>query len=97
MVLVSRGGWAGTLHDVGDELGMFFADQRDIVRYLTLLIVTDGGLHVRFESSTRRESLMAFQLLHCIQRHDDDARWRRSSSFATVWSSPSASSTIQTA
>ena len=46
MVLVSRGGWAGTLHDVGDGLGMFFADQRDIVRYLTLLIVTDGGLHV---------------------------------------------------
>ena len=58
---------AGTPHDVGDGLGMFFAVQRDSIRHLTLL--TDGGLPVRVESSTRREMLTMLPLLHqWIQR-----------------------------
>jgi hypothetical protein len=45
MILVRRSG-AGVPHDVGDGQGMFFAVQRDSIRHPTLLIVTDGGLHV---------------------------------------------------
>jgi hypothetical protein len=45
-----------------------FVVQRDSVRCLTLLIVADGGLLVRFESSTRRELLTIFQLFRCASR-----------------------------
>jgi len=86
---------AGVPHDVGDELGVFFAVQRDRVRHLILLIVTDGGLYVRFESSMRRESLTVLQS-HCIQRCDDDAGWRWSSLFMTFRCICSTLSTIQT-
>jgi len=54
-------GEVGVQYDVGDGQGMFFVVQRDSVRHLTLSIVTDGGLHVRFESSTRRKSLTVLQ------------------------------------
>ena len=60
-------GEVGVQYDVGDGQGMFFAVQRDSVRHLTLSIVTDGGLHVRLESSTRRKSLTVLQLLHYIE------------------------------
>jgi hypothetical protein len=87
---------ASVPHDVDDGLGMFFAVQRDSVRCLTLLIVADGGLHVRFESSTRRESLMVLQLLHYLQRHGDDAGWPWPSLLVTLWCISSTSSMVQT-
>jgi hypothetical protein len=37
---------SGASHDVEDALGIFFPVQGDSVHYLTLLIVTDGGLYV---------------------------------------------------
>ena len=75
---------AGVPHDVGDKLGIFFAVERDRVRHLILLIVTDRGLYVQFESSTRRELWTMLQFLHCIQRCGDDAGWRWSSLFIDI-------------
>jgi hypothetical protein len=92
----SGGGGAGILHKVGDGQGMFFVVQKDSVRCLTLLIVADGGLHVRFESSTRRESLIVLQLLHYIQQHGDDAGWSWLSLLVTLWCISSTSSMVQT-
>jgi hypothetical protein len=37
---------AGASHAVGDGLVVFFPVQGDGVHFLTLLIVTDGGLYV---------------------------------------------------
>jgi hypothetical protein len=98
MVLVRRSGsgWASVPHDVEDGLGMFFAVQRDSVRHLTLLIVTDDRLHVRFESSTRCESLAVLQLLHCIPRRGDDAGWPWPSLLVTLWGIRSTSIMVQT-
>jgi hypothetical protein len=85
---------AGTPHDVGDELGMFFAVQRNSVRRLILL--TDGGLPVRFESSTHRELLTIPPLLHqCIQRRGDDTGWWWPSLLVTLWCLGLTSSTVQ--
>jgi len=56
----------GAAHDVGDGQGMFFAVQGDSACHLTLLTVTDGDLHVRFENSTPRELLTVPRLLNCI-------------------------------
>ena len=64
---------AGVPHNIGDRLGIFFSVKRDRVRPLILLIVTDGSLYVRFESSTCRELWSVLQLLHYIQRYGDDA------------------------
>jgi len=58
---------------LGGGFGMFFAVQGDHVRHLTLLIVIDGGLHVRFESSTCFDLLTMLQSLHCVQRLGGDA------------------------
>jgi hypothetical protein len=85
----------GTPHDVGDGLGMFFAVQRGSICDLTLSIVADGGLHVRFENSTHRESLTVLQLLDCIQRSGDDLRSSSSSLFMTLWFIPSTSPMIR--
>jgi hypothetical protein len=60
----------GTTHDVGDGLSMFFTVQRDSIHHLTLSIVVDGGLHVRFKNTTHCELLTVLQLLDCIQRPD---------------------------
>jgi hypothetical protein len=83
----------GTPHDVGDGPGMFFAVQRDSICDLTLPIVADGGLHVRFENSTHRKSLTVLQLF--IQRPGDDLRSSSSSSFMTLWCIPSTSPMIR--
>ena len=67
---------AGIPHDVGVGFGMFFAVRGDSVRHLTLLIVIDGGLRVRFQSSTCWELLTMLQSLHCVQRFGGVAGWR---------------------
>jgi len=50
---------------------MFFAVQGDRVRHLTLLVVIDGGLDVRFESSACFKLLTMLQSLHRVQRLGD--------------------------
>ena len=67
---------AGAPYDLGSGFGMFFAVQDDRIRHLTLLIVIDGGLHVRFESSTCCKLLTLLQSLHCVQRLGSGAGWR---------------------
>jgi hypothetical protein len=66
---------AGALFDVGGGFGMFFAVQGDRVRHLTLLIAIDGGLHIRFESSTCCESWTVLQSWHCLRRLGGDVGW----------------------
>lgn len=73
----------GVPHDVESGLSMFFVVHGDIVHHLTLLIVTDDGLHVRFESSMRRQSLTVLQLSRCIRRRDDPG-WLWPSLFVTL-------------
>jgi len=87
---------AGVLYDVGVGLGMFLVVRAVGDRRLTLVIVTDGGLHVRFESGTRHAPLSVLQLLHCLQRRADGAGWLWPSSFATSCGILPISSTIQT-